>query len=159
MEPQTNETKTLSVKNGLFTLTDALVGLDGQRRGGTHRMHVFLEDIGSMEYVFKSNWIFLGIGILFGIASLGTIGQSGFGNIPVFTGPLIIALIFLALWWFSRRKILTISSKAGTHLDLLVTHLSSETVQKLEQAILKAKDERMHYLFGLISQPAENHEH
>jgi hypothetical protein len=112
--------------------------------GQSYTVSMFLEDISSMEVKYKSYVFFLFIGALSIVAGLYLATQGGESNAML--GGLVIGVIMFALWWFSRRHMVSISSNGGATLDFMVQGMSDEKIEKFLYDVNLAKHQRMNYL-------------
>ncbi len=56
---------------------------------------------------------------------------------------IIAGLILVALWWFSRKHLITVKSDGGSSLNILVENMKKKDVENFVLNIVKAKSERI----------------
>ncbi len=107
--------------------------------------HIFLENISSIENVYKSNPVLLVIAALGLIVGLVTADRTYKGGLAF--GAFAVAVIFLLLWLNSRKHVVTISSNGGAKLNFLVEGMGEGQVQDFVDKVQAAKAGRMNQLF------------
>lgn len=127
-------------------LTSQRVHLNDKEWGRSYQITLFLENISSIENVYKSNPILLVIAALGLIVGAVTVDRAYEGGLSF--GAFIVAVIFLLLWLNSRRHVITISSNGGAKLNFLVERMGEEQVQDFVDKVEVAKAGRMNQLFG-----------
>lgn len=141
-----NEEKLITSNEDRIILTNFRITKRDEIWGKSYRISIFLEDISSIEVHFKSNIILLSIGILLILAG-GVIGD--LGGAESSAGPLLLGGIFIAVWWFSRKHIVTVSSDGGSSLNILVKGMSDAKIEDFITSIQEVKLKRMNELFKL----------
>lgn len=126
-------------------LTDQRVHLTDKQWGRTYQMTLFLENISSIENVYKSNPIFLVVAGLSLVVGLVTVEREYEGGVPF--AAFTVALVFLVLWLNSRSHVVTISSNGGGKLNFLVAGMSEMEVQGFVDKVETAKARRIKQLF------------
>lgn len=141
-----NEEKLITSNEDRIILTNFRITKRDEIWGKSYRISIFLEDISSIEVHFKSNIILLSIGILLILAG-GVIGD--LGGAESSAGPLLLGGIFIAIWWFSRKHIVTVSSDGGSSLNILVKGMSDAKIEDFITSIQEVKLKRINELYKL----------
>ena len=105
-------------------LTNQRVQLSDKEWGRSHQITIFLEDISSIENVYKSNPIFLVLSGLGAVIGLLTFGRAADGNISLIA--FILTIAFLLLWVNSRQHAIIVSSNGGGRLTFLVGGMGTD---------------------------------
>jgi hypothetical protein len=122
-------------------LTSQRIHLTDKEWGRSYKITFFLENISSIENVYKSNpgLLLIGaLGLVVGIATINREYQSGLAF-----GGFTVAVVFLLVWLNSRRHVVTISSKGGGKLNFLVERMGEAEVQDFIDKVQAAKANRM----------------
>jgi hypothetical protein len=126
-------------------LTNQRIHLTDKQWGRSHQITLFLENISSIENVYKSNPVYILVavlGLLVGMAAYGREYETGMTFVS-FTA----AVIFLLLWLNSRKHMVTICSNGGAKLNFLVEGMGEGQVQDFIDKLETAKASRMNQLF------------
>ena len=102
---------------------------------------IFLEDISSIENLYKSNILYLvlaGIEILVGVITLDDHYNSDIRN-----GAFVAGIVFVLLWLNSRKHVVTISSDGGTKLNFFVEGMAESEVEEFLDNVSSAKLKRV----------------
>lgn len=141
MKKLENENVILTSNNDKVILTDHRIHMKVKDWGIDYSIGIFLEDISSIEVKYKSSLILLLAGIisivgsvLYGLSE----NQSG-----ILVLGLILGLILLAFWWFSRQHIVSISPNGGAKLNFSIQGFEAEKVEDFVWKVSKAKAERV----------------
>jgi hypothetical protein len=126
-------------------LTSQRVHLSDKQWGRSYQITLFLENISSIENVYKSNPAFLVVAGLSLAVGLITVEREYEGGMAF--AAFTIALVFLVLWLNSRSHVVTISSNGGGKLNFLVAGMSEGEVQDFVDKVEAAKAGRMKQLF------------
>ncbi len=137
-----NEEILVSTNEDIVLLTNHRITMKDEVWGKSFKISIFLEDISSVETHYKSNIIFLIIGV---ILAIGGLLMSAEGDMGV--AGLIVGGIFIALWWFSRKHLVTISSDGGKALNFAVEQMTDDKIEEFVTKIQEAKLERVNRLF------------
>ena len=140
-----NEEILVTSNQDKIVLTSQRVHLNDKEWGRSYRISLFLENISSIENVYKSNPVFLVMAALGLIVGLVTVDRTYEGGLAF--GAFAVAVIFLVLWLNSRRHMVTISSNGGAKLNFLVKGMDEEQVQDFVDKVQAAKAGRMNQLF------------
>jgi hypothetical protein len=104
-----------------------------------------LEDVSSLEVKHSSSLFFYicaGLGIIFMIFLDLDQRQE---TLMITTS--IVTLVFVTLYLFSRKKIISICSKGASRMNIPVNKMSGEEIAVYLDRIAKAKDERLKELY------------
>ena len=134
-----NEEKTHLGKNTY--ITNYRVWHQDNFGGKMHFVSILLKNISSIEVHYQNKKLLLLLGIVFIIAGLmcgfgvGELGLSLIGTIP--------GIIFIVLYFLSRKHVITISSNGGSKIDIYTSGLSRDSIFKfvnsVETSILNLK--------------------
>lgn len=134
-----NEQTILEADIGGFTLTTHKIRFHAEQDGRAKVTSIMLEHVTSCDIDKKSNPIFLVIAALFLIG--GILASTGSGEAPGFIFGLIIAIILVLIYIFTRRQVLTIaspSSKIFLNTQRMPINKVIEAINQIEAA----KDKR-----------------
>jgi hypothetical protein len=67
----------------------------------------------------------------------------------VSVGSIVVGGIFIAIWWFSRKHIVSISSDGGSTLNILAKGMSDSKIDDFITSVQEAKLKRMSQLYKL----------
>jgi len=129
-----NENEIISLNGKRIILTNYRIIQNDQLAGKSYSISIFLENISSIENQYKSSPVYL---IIAGVAFIGGIGYES-----LMVG-VIAGLIFVALWWFSRKHLITIKSNGGSSLNILAEKMKKKDIENFVFNIVKAKSERI----------------
>jgi hypothetical protein len=127
-----------------IVLTSQRIHLTDKEWGRSYQITLFLENISSIENVYKSNPVLLLIGALGLVVGITTINREYQAGLAF--GGFTAAVIFLLLWLNSRRHIVTISSNGGGKLNFLVERMGEAEVQDFIDKVQAAKANRIKQL-------------
>jgi hypothetical protein len=137
MKKLENEKVILTSNNDKIILTDHRIHMKVKDWGIDYSIGIFLEDISSIEVKYKSSLILL----LAGIISI--VGSVFYGlsenQRGILVLGLILGLILLAFWWFSRQHIVSISSNGGAKLNFSIQGFEAEKVEDFVWKVSQAK--------------------
>jgi hypothetical protein len=125
-------------------LTSQRIHLTDKEWGRSYQITLFLENISSIENVYKSNPVLLAIGALGLVVGIATINREYQAELAF--GGFTAAVIFLLLWLNSRRHVVMISSNGGGKLNFLVEKMGEVEVQDFADKVQAAKANRMKQL-------------
>ena len=138
-----NEEKLISSNADKIVLTNQRIMLTDKVWGKSFKISICLENISSIESHYKSNILFLILGIFL---TLGGLVMSTQGDGDAMVG-LVLGGVFIAIWWFNRKHIVTISSNGGSHLSFIVENMSNEKIDDFVTTVQDAKIKRVNLLF------------
>jgi hypothetical protein len=140
------ENKLITSDNDRMILTNYRITKRDEIWGKSYKISIFLEDISSIEVHFKSHIVLLIIGVLMLLAGLGMSIEAG----PIVSvGSIVVGGIFIAIWWFSRKHIVSISSDGGSTLNILAKGMSDSKIDDFITSVQEAKLKRMSQLYKL----------
>ena len=122
-----------------IVLTNQRIQMSDKEWGKTYQITIFLENISSIEVLYKSNPLFLviaGLCLLFGLLALPQAQANG-SNISI--GGFVVGIIFLILWFFSRSRQVSIASNGGSKLHFRVDGMSAPEVTDFIDKVIHAK--------------------
>ena len=99
-----------------------------------------MEDISSIENQYKSNKLYL----ISAIAAL--LFGMYFNEI---TYGFLSAMVFLVLWWFSRKHTITIKPDGGNEINIVAKRMNKKDIDEFIFNIVKAKSERINKIYGI----------
>lgn len=129
-----NEEKLLTSNGEKIVLTNYRIQMDDSILGQSYSISIFLENISSIEIKYKNNILFLILGALSAIGGFA-------GGSPEL--GLIVGGIFIAIWWFTRKHVVSISSDGGSSLDFQVSGMKMEQIYDFRYNVELAKQERI----------------
>jgi uncharacterized membrane protein (Fun14 family) len=103
--------------------------------GDKYKISIFLEKISSIVVHFKQN-IFV---LIAGIISL-IVGLAG-ANYDL-SILIVVGIVLIAVWWFTRKFVITISPDGGKDLDIEVKNTSSDRIEDFITKIQEAKQKK-----------------
>lgn len=151
-----NEVELLRSNQDKVILTNQRIQLEDREWGRSSRISIFLEDISSIQVHYKSTilWLLLA-GLSFLVLAYLAFVQYTYSNRYGYSGddgPLGAAIagvvIFILLWRFSRRHIISIHPDGGAPLHFLVSGMNNEQIESFTDQVQAAKALRMSHLFG-----------
>lgn len=137
-----NEEKLITSNGEKVILTNHRIQMDDSSWGKSFTISIFLEDISSIEIKYKSNLIFIILGVPFILAGVVLSKIAG----EMFGLGLVIGLILIALWFFSRKHVISISSNGGSVMNFLIKGMSDENVAEFVYNVSQAKQTRVNLL-------------
>lgn len=114
--------------------------------GESYTIYLFLEDISSIQILFKSTITLLLLGCGFFLAGLLlSLQSSGYGS-PSPTPLFVFGIILVAIWWFSKRHIISVTPDGGKALEIMIKNLPSTDIEKFLHDLQEAKFHRLNDL-------------
>jgi len=146
-----NEEKLVTSNEDKIFLSNHRIQMTDSAWGQSFTISIFLEDISSIEIKYKSNILLL---ILGAICVLGGFYMGGFNFIQGRGGEgmisgLVVGGIFFAIWWFTRKHIISISSDGGSSLKFMVQGMGDDKINDFVHNVLLAKQTRVNQLAKL----------
>ena len=138
-----NEEKLISSNADKIVLTNQRIIMTEKVWGKSFKISICLEDISSIETHYKSNILFLIVGAILALGGLVMLTQAG----PAAIRGLVLGGIIIAIWWFTRKHLVTLSSKGGSHLNFIVENMSDEKIDNFITSVQEAKIKRVNQLF------------
>jgi hypothetical protein len=142
-----NEEKLISSNEDKIVLTDHRVLMEDRSLGQSYSISIFLEDISSIEVKYKSNILFIGMGILSIISGIYLSGGRTESNFIV--AGFLGGAFFFALWWLFRKHVISISSNGGGRMNFEIKGMSKEKVSEFAHKVSLAKQLRLSRLYRI----------
>ena len=139
-----NEEKLITSNADKIILTNHRIQMTDSVWGQSFTISIFLEDISSMEIKYKSNILFIILGVICVLGGVYTAGQHGGSEAMI--GGLVLGGIFFALWWFTRKHIISISSDGGASLNFMVQGMGKDKIADFIHNVSLAKQTRVNQL-------------
>jgi hypothetical protein len=142
-----NEEKLVSSNDDKIVLTNHRIQMTDSVWGQSYTISISLENISSIEIKYKSNIILLVLGALSVLAGLYAASENRDSDSML--GGIALGLGFFALWWFTRKHIVSISSNGGSSLDFMVQGMGEERIADFIYKVSLAKQARTNQLAKL----------
>ncbi len=142
-----NEEELVSSNGDKIILTDQRIVMNYKVWGKTNHIAIFLEDISSVENIYRNNLYYLGLALC--CLFLAMLTSSNFQNPTWLYFFLTFGTIFFLLWISSRRHLIVISSKGGNALKFEVDGMADQEVAEFVYKVQVAKQQRIKYLYRL----------
>jgi hypothetical protein len=139
-----NESILVKSNDDTIILTNLRIHMTSRKWGRSYQTTIFLEDISSIENVFKSNLSYLIFAIIAFLA--GAIYLSNREFIVYTYMAFILGGIFLTLWLSNRGQQVTFCSKGGSSLTFFVDRINSKQVEEFIQKVEEARIKRIRQL-------------
>ena len=145
-----NEHEVLTSNENKIVLTNKRIQMTEKEWGRSCKITIFLENISSMQILYKSNILWLILAILsllfFGFALLRNDRFEYYDKTPMQIS-FVVGLVFIALYSFSRRHIISIHSNGGKPLEFTINRMSDSQIEHFFDKVQVAKDERIQELY------------
>lgn len=138
-----NEEKLIVSNQDKIILTDHRIQMTDRIMGQSYTISIFLEDISSIEIKYKSDTLLLVSGVICVLFALFLGGEVG-GSVGLL--GFVLGIILVALWWFNRKHIVSISSKGGSALNFTVQGMGDEKIHDFIHNVSIAKQKRVNHL-------------
>ncbi len=138
-----NEDRLLSSNGDKVILTNYRILMTESVWGQSFSISIFLEDISSIETKYKSNIFLLIIGAI--CVLVGFYSATNGGGQAMVIG-VVIGGIFFAIWWFTRKHIISISSNGGALLNFMVQGMDDDIINNFVYRVSLAKLTRVNQL-------------
>ncbi|WEK36327.1 MAG: hypothetical protein P0Y53_02335 [Candidatus Pseudobacter hemicellulosilyticus] len=148
-----NESPLLTSNGDKIILTDQRIQQTDKDWGNAYSITLFLEDISSVETRYKSNIIFLVLGLIGLLAGIAIYMQDQQTNGNVFNFGFVVGIVLLMVWWFTRRHVILISSNGGGAIHFEINQMSWADVQDFIYTVQLAKAGRVNRLRSIIKSP------
>jgi hypothetical protein len=136
-----NEETLVTSESERLILTTRRIRLKDKQWGRSHTVIIFLEDISSIENLYKSNILFLALAAC-GLFA-GVLFFNDGSNTEIRNGGFIAGILFLLLWLNSRTHVVTISSNGGAKLNFVVEAMGESDVEEFLYNVSLAKAKRV----------------
>jgi hypothetical protein len=121
-------------------LTNCRVQYFTKSLGKSQYVSIHLQDISSLEVHYRSFILFLMLGILAVAVALYS-GAMNLGELFVLSG--IVGILFILIYFFTRRHVVTISSNGGGKIQFFTKGMKKETLFDFIDQIEKAKNKQI----------------
>ena len=136
----------VSSNDDKIILTDQRIHMRDKIWGRSYQITIFLEDISSIEHLYRNNILYIILAMLSFFLSVISI-NSGAG-IPAIYACFIVGGIFLSLWLGSRQRLIKISSKGGGALCFIIEGMDETYIEDFLYKVQEAKSNRLKELSG-----------
>lgn len=126
MQLQPGEQSILTSNGNLVTLTNLRVAGNFKDWGYSHKIFIYLEDISSIQVVYRSIVLLLGLAAICGLYGLYAVTQNYMEHQAIM--GIGGALLFLVLWWFSRGRVIAIYPDGGKPLEVAANTMKEQAV-------------------------------
>jgi hypothetical protein len=140
-----NEEMLITSNENKIILTNHRIQMTNSVWGQSFTVSIFLEKISSIEIKYKSNILLIILGAICVLGGFYIAGRGGEGMI----GGLIFGGFFLAIWWFTRQHIISISSDGGASLNFVMKGMGDEEINDFVHNVSLAKQTRVNQLAKL----------
>jgi len=140
-----NERLLVSSNDNKIILTDQRIHLTDKIWGKPYQITIFLEDISSVEYLWRENIYYLisaALLFLLAVVNIGNVSSIGI----VYFG-FIMGGMFLTFWLKSRQRLIKISSKGGSALCFIVERMDDPHIEDFLHKVQEAKSHRLKELY------------
>jgi len=134
-----NEEKLLTSNGDKIILTNHRILMTDSVWGQSFSIIIFLENISSIEKKYKSNILFLIGGALIVLVGFYAGNQDTVGG-------LVLGGIFIAIWWLTRKHVISISSNGGSSLNFMLQGMSDDKINDFVHKVSIAKQTRVNQL-------------
>jgi hypothetical protein len=149
MQLLSDEEILVSSNENRVVLTNLRIQRSTKDWGRSHQITIFLENISSIEMLYRSNPLLLVLTGFFFLVGLMT-SSAGYENDATLRfGGFILSIIFLGLWFYSKSRLVTIASNRGSKLNFRVDGMKTPDVLEFIDKVMQAKAARARYLFGV----------
>lgn len=135
-----NENKILTSNSNNIILTNYRIHMAEKELGRSYGITIFLEDISSVQLLYKSNF---GLLILALLSTLVLLYSLSTGKSDMIMGSLLAGLLLLLLWFLSRKHIVSIHPDGGKPLEFEVGQMPGQQIENFVNKLQLAKAERM----------------
>lgn len=125
--------------SNIVTLTNLRIRYSDSELSKAHIISILLEKISSIEIHYSSQILYLIIGVI----------AAGFGGFAMMNGTedygaliVIVGLILIALYFSSKRHLITISSDGGGKINFQAKGMKKESILDFVNKVEKATDNR-----------------
>ena len=142
-----NEERLVSANQDKIILTNQRISLTDKEWGRSYQITIFLENISSIENLYKSNLIFALLAALSFLVGVIALSQQRGDNGTFTFGSFLAAIFFLVLWFSSRSHVVTIASNGGGKLNFRVDGMPADQVEEFIDKVQAAQAKRITDLF------------
>ena len=138
-----NEERLVSSNQDKVVLTNQRINLSDKEWGRSYQITIFLENISSIENLYKSNVIFVLLAAVSFLVGIMTLSEVRGDNGTLTFGSFVAAIFFLILWFSSRRHVVTIASNGGGKLNFTVDGMTAGQVEDFIDKVQAAQAKRI----------------
>jgi hypothetical protein len=131
----------VSSNDDKIILTDQRIHMTDKIWGKSYQITIFLEDISSIEHLYRNNIFYVVLAMLSFFLAVISIGSGA--NVATIYGGLIVGGLFLTLWLGSRQRLIKISSKGGGALCFIIEGMSEAYIDEFLHKVQEAKANRL----------------
>jgi hypothetical protein len=149
MELLPDEEVLVSSNEDRVILTNQRIHQSVKDCGRANQITIFLENISSVEMLYKSNPLLLVLAGFFFLAGLiaSSAGYENYGSL--WFGGFILSIIFLVFWFYSKNRLVTIASNGGSKMNFQVNGMKTSDVVEFVNKVIRAKARRAEYFVGV----------
>lgn len=137
------EEKIITANNDKIILSNLRIYMSYKTWGNAYSISVFLEDISSIEVKYKSNIIFVILGLIsLAVGALMTERESQ----AIIIGAATSIVCFL-LYRFTRKHVISISSNGGGIANILAEGMKDDKIEEFVHTVSSAKLDRVNNLY------------
>lgn len=133
----------------MIILTSRRIQLSSKEWGKSYQITIFLENISSIEVLYKSIPLFLVIAGFCFLIGLLTLSQAQTNGATLPFGSFIVGIIFLIVWLYSRNHQVSIASNGGGKINFRVDNMKALAVADFIDKVILAKAKRVQYLHNI----------
>ena len=122
--------------NYVVTLTNKRVRYDDTSAGRSHLVSILLDKVSSIEVHYKSILLLLVLGVIMIIGGV-LAGMDKKGD--VMTAGVMLGGLLLAIYFFTRKHVVSISSDGGANIHFKTKGMNRESILKFINQIEEAK--------------------
>ncbi|HUM50357.1 MAG TPA: hypothetical protein PK431_01030 [Chitinophagales bacterium] len=148
-----NEIEIATSASRLITITNFRIVQEEMKFGSEYHISINHEDISSIEMGYKSKPILLIIGITACLSSFVSVHTAGFAGVIM---SMMLGIILIAAWWFTRKYAVSVKPNGGTSLDCLFDASSNNAIQTFLTILEQAKLDRVNHLNNIIYKQNSN---
>jgi hypothetical protein len=146
MQLQPDEQTILSTNDDIVVLTTRRISGTFKDWGHAHTTFIYLEDISSIQTIYRSNIILVGLSVLCGVFALFSLSKTGAIE-GSFVASLAIGIILLIYWWFTQRRMIIVYPNGGKPLEIAVNDMNEAQINDFLEKLQLAKTQRIHELY------------
>jgi hypothetical protein len=130
-------------------LTNQRIHLSDSEWGKSYQITIFLENISSIEMLYKSNPLLLVLATVCLLVGLFTTSAGFENNSTLRVGGFMLSIIFLVFWFYSKNRMVTIAPNGGSKLNFRVDGMKTLDVTGFIDKVMQAKAKRAEYFLGV----------
>jgi hypothetical protein len=130
-------------------LTNQRIQLSDKEWGRSYQITIFLENVSSIEMVYKNNPFLLLLAAACLLIGLFASSPAHEIDTSLQNGCFIFSIIFLVFWFYSKNRMVTIASNGGSKLNFRVTGMKTPDAAEFIDKVIAAKAARTKYFLGV----------